>query len=159
MQFLRILPRRNPARRLSREHAFEVQGVALKYPARSWSGVRFEDGMVVFAMREADVQVHDDGYSCLLWTPVIEGATEWVDRPSEQERLEHCRLAVLHGGAEGLLVCGEAAQVDSDAVLALRVAKRDGEYWASWGFTVRRQSPPKAFATQTANVYQYRNAA
>src|ERR1700682_1292181 len=106
MQFLRILPRRNPARRLSREAAFEVQGVALQYPARSWSGVRFEDGMVVFAMREADVQVHDDGYRCLLWSRVIEGATEWVDRPSKQERRRTRRVAGVPGGGGGLVGWG-----------------------------------------------------
>ena len=96
-------------------------------------GVRRRDGVVVLAIREGDVQVRGEGYRCLLWGPVVEGATEWVDRPSKQERLEHCRIAALHGGGEGLVVRGEAAQVDCSAVLALHVEKRGAEYWATWG--------------------------
>jgi len=150
MRPFRIIPRQNPARRLSRADAFEAQGVTLRYPARSWSGVRLADGVVVLAMRECDVQAGDQGFSCLLWGPLIEGATEWADRPSKQERLEHCRLAVLHGGAEGLLVCGEAAQVDPDEVLALRVEKRRDEYWATWGSAARRQRPARTLEQRIA---------
>jgi len=136
-----ITPRQNPARRLSRVDAFEAQGVTLRYPARSWSGVRLEDGVVVLALRECDVEGHDEGFSCLLWAPLIEGGTPWVDRPSRHERLEHCRLALVHGGADGLLVCGDAALVEPDAMLALRVEKRRDEYWATWGFAARTQTP------------------
>ncbi|HSU62636.1 MAG TPA: hypothetical protein VLJ12_02050 [Burkholderiales bacterium] len=121
--------------------AFEAQGVTLRYPARSWSGVRLEDGVVVLALRECDVEGHDEGFSCLLWAPLIEGVTPWVDRPSRHERLEHCRLALVHGGADGLLVCGDAALVEPDAMLALRVEKRRDEYWATWGFAARTQTP------------------
>jgi hypothetical protein len=130
-------PKRSIRRTLSREDAFKAQGVSLKYPARSWSGVRLEDGVVVLAIRDADVQIDDEGFSCLLWAPVIEGATCSADSPSKQERLEHCRLAALHRGADGLLVCGDSAQVQPDVILALHVAKRRDEYWATWGCPAR----------------------
>jgi hypothetical protein len=122
-----------PAPTISRHDAFTAQGVTLRYPQRSWSGVRADDGAVVIALREAEIQSHFEGFSCLLWAPVIEGATEWVDRPSKRERLEHCRLAVLRSGAEGLIAYGPAAQIERDAVLTLRVEIRSGEYWALWG--------------------------
>jgi hypothetical protein len=131
------LPAPTVARTLSRLDAFKAHGVALRYPTRSWSGVRWEDGVVVIAIREADIQVQEEALSCLLWVPVIEGATSWSDSPSKQERLEHCRLAVLHGGADGLIVCGEAARVKADALLSLRVEKRCDRYWATWGPTAR----------------------
>src|SRR3989442_6020076 len=137
-----ITPRQNPARRLSRVHAFEAQGVTLRYPARSWSGVRLEDGVVVLALRECDVEGHDDGFSCLLWAPLIEGVTQWVDRPSRHERLEHCRLALVHGGADGLLVCGDAALVEPDALLALRVEKRRGGGLGTGGVRARAPKAP-----------------
>jgi hypothetical protein len=120
-------------RMISRVQAFADQGVTLAYPARSWSGVRDEDGAVVIAIREGEIQSSFDGFRCLLWSPVIEGATEWLDRPIKQERLHHCRLAALFGGAEGLLVSGASAQVARSSVLSLRVEKLRGEYWAFWG--------------------------
>jgi len=121
------------SRRISRVQAFADQGVTLAYPARSWSGVREEDGAVVIAIREGEIQSSFDGFRCLLWSPVIEGATEWLDRPIKQERLRHCRLAVLFGGADGLLVSGTSAQVERGSVIGLRVEKVGGEYWALWG--------------------------
>jgi len=119
--------------RISRIQAFTEQGVTLAYPARSWSGVREDDGAVVIGMREAEVQVSADGFRCLLWSPVIEAATEWVDRPIRQERLGHCRLAFAYGGAEGLVVCGARAEVEPGFVLSLRVEKVGSEYWGFWG--------------------------
>jgi hypothetical protein len=120
-------------RRISRIQAFTEQGVRLTYPARSWSGVRELDGAIVIAVREGDVQASADGFRCLLWSPVIEGATQWVDRPIKQERLGHCRRAVACGGADGLMTAGEAADVERDFVLPLRVEKLGAEYWAFWG--------------------------
>ncbi len=120
-------------RKVSRIEAFAEQGVSLRFPARSWSGVRADDGAVVIAVREGEVQSAFDGFRCLLWAPVIEGATEWIDRPAKAERLGHCRLAVLNGGAEGLLVGGPRGEVNVDSVLTLRVELREGEYWAFWG--------------------------
>lgn len=120
-------------RKVSRIEAFAEQGVSLRFPARSWSGVRTDDGAVVIAVREGEVQSAFDGFRCLLWAPVIEGATEWIDRPAKAERLQHCRLAALNGGAEGLLVGGPRGEVNADSVLELRVELREGEYWAFWG--------------------------
>lgn len=120
-------------RKVSRIQAFAEQGVSLQFPARSWSGVRADDGAVVIALREGEVQSGFDGFRCLLWTPVIEGATEWIDRPAKAERLQHCRLALLDGRAEGLVVGGPRGEVSADSVLELRVELRDGEYWAFWG--------------------------
>jgi hypothetical protein len=116
--------------------AFEAQGVTLKYPSHSWSGVRGSDGGVVVAIRATCVQVDDGGCSCLLWSPAIE-AKEWMERASHQERLEHCRLAVRHGTAEGLLAYGETAAFDADDVVALLVAKIGTQYWARWGSVAR----------------------
>lgn len=137
MQVFRTTSRQNRARRMSRAQAFDAQGVSLKFPNRSWSGVRFEDGVVVLAMHEDHVLSDEDGYSCLLWTPSGED-TVWMDAPSKQERLEHCRLAVQQGHADGLLVRGEMAQVEPDELLTLRVEKRGGEYWARWGCSALR---------------------
>jgi hypothetical protein len=119
--------------RIPRIQAFSEQGVTLAYPARSWSGVREDDGAVVIGMREAEVHVCADGFRCLLWSPVIEGATEWIDRPNKEERLGHCRRAFAWGGADGLIVCGTRAEVERGSVLSLRVEKAGAEYWAFWG--------------------------
>lgn len=123
--------------RLSLAQAFEAQGVTLKDPERSWSGIRDADGAVVIAMSEADIHATGDGFSCLLWAPVIEVATEWGDGPGKEERLAHCRLAAILGSADGLVVRPASADVEADAVLTLRVEKRRNEYWAMWGSTVR----------------------
>ena len=120
-------------RKVTRVQAFVEQGVSLRFPARSWSGVRADDGAVVIAIREGEVQSAFDGFRCLLWAPVIEGATEWIDRPVKAERLQHCRLALLNGGAEGLMVGGARGEVNAGSVLELRVELREGEYWAFWG--------------------------
>lgn len=121
------------SRRVTRVQAFSDQGVTLKYPSRSWSGVREEDGAVVIAIRESEIQSSFDGFRCLLWAPVIEGATEWVDRPAKQERLGHCRLALSHGGADALVVAGPNAEVEQNFVLPLRVERIGAEFWAFWG--------------------------
>lgn len=118
---------------MSRAQAFAAQGVTLSYPEHSWSGIRDEDGAVVIAIREADIERAFDGFRCLLWTPAIEGAAQGVYGCARRERLRHCRLAVLHGGADGLLVGRDSAQVERDALLTLRVELRGGEYWAHWG--------------------------
>jgi hypothetical protein len=133
------------SRRISRIEAFAQQGVTLAYPARSWSGVREEDGAVVIAVREGEVQSAFDGFRCLLWSPVIEGATEWVDRPIKQERLAHCRRAMSHGGADGLMVAGSRAEVERGFVLSLRVEKIGAEYWAFWGSASTADSDAAAF--------------
>jgi hypothetical protein len=129
---------RRPARPLlSRFRAFEMRGVTLKYPSRSWGGVRADDGAVILALRAGDIFSDSYGSSCLLWTPHGDGAHGWEHNACGQERLEHCRLALLHGGAEGLVVDGDTAAVDPEIVLALRVVKRGADYWAKWGSATR----------------------
>jgi hypothetical protein len=121
-----------PRRRISRIQAFADEGVSLAYPLRSCSGVRENGAAVVIALREGDVQPCTGGFRCLLWAPVIEGATEWVDRPVKNERLGHCRLAVALGGANGLVMHGSAAEVDRGSAFSLRVALHGSEYWGYW---------------------------
>ena len=136
MSVTQLSPR--PARPLlSRYRAFELRGVTLKYPSRSWGGVRADDGAVILALWAGDIFTDSQGSSCLLWTAGGDGECRSMDYASRQERLEHCRLAVLHGGAEGLLVYGDTAAVDPEIVLALRVVKRGADYWAKWGSATR----------------------
>ena len=138
-------PKGSVVRRLvSRTKAFEAKGVALK--SRSWSrsGVRESDGAVVLCVWADDVQNGAGAASCLLWAPNVDGKRPWSDKPGGQERLEHCRLALTRGTAEGLLVYGtrlegmlpeEKAKVDgADArnALDLKVEMRGDEYWATW---------------------------
>jgi hypothetical protein len=115
----------------SRARLFQQQGVTLQFPARSRSGVRDYDGVVVFAMAAAEVRRHDWGFSCLLWTPAS----------SDGERLEHCRLARRCGIAEGFLWYGDEATSDREGTLALRVVKASEEYWARWGYVARTELP------------------
>ncbi|HUG76140.1 MAG TPA: hypothetical protein VML57_01500 [Burkholderiales bacterium] len=157
-EILSVPPRRS-ARRLPRPLAFKAQGVALKFPARSWSGIRCDDGAVVIAIREGDVQLGDEGCSCLLWAPLAEGAAPWVDRPIRQERLEHCRLAVLHGGADGLILRGAGAEADPYELLALHVEKLGGEYWARWGAAARSMPVPPFAEAQAERLHEARIAA
>ena len=118
----RLLPAPE-VRLIPRVRAFEARGALLKFPSRSWSGVRADDGAVILAIRARDLRRHRHGSRCVLWKP----GDAAMDH---EERLKHCRLAALHGHAEGLLAYGEAAQVDSDVVLPLRVVRRGAEYWA-----------------------------
>lgn len=113
--------------------AFAAQGVELRFPLRSWSGIRVDDGCVVIAIRDTDVRACLDGFSCILYAPAAECASHPCDRPTWRERREHCRLAALHGVADGLLVCGASARVDERLLLMLRVEKRRTQYWALWG--------------------------
>lgn len=121
-----------PARLLARTLAFQLHGVTLKYPSRSWGGVRHDDGAVVLAMRSADVLSDRQGSRCLLWSPHMTAGPTCVDRASREERLEQCRLACVRGGAEGLLAYGDAGEIHPHIVLPLRVMRMRGEYWARW---------------------------
>ena len=124
-------------RRLSRKAAFGEQGVVLKYPSSSWSGVRSDDGMVLFAVRADEVIVDADGSRCLLWAPDRNG----IDSPASAERLEHCMLALQHGQAEGMLAFEDGAEVDPTLVLSLRVQRHRREYWAKWGSAACQVGP------------------
>jgi hypothetical protein len=118
--------------------AFEAQGVTLKYPAHSWSGVRCKDGGVVVAIRAADVEVDERGCRCLLWSPVI-GSAEGMESASHRERFEHCSLAVRRGAAEAILAHGADAAFDAHEVVALSVVRIGNQYWGKWGAVARAE--------------------
>ena len=113
---------------VSRAAAFSAQGVTLRYPAASWSGVRGDDGMVVFAILAEDVIVDDQGSRCLLWSPALGRQRSLV----KEERLRHCILALGHGHAESVLAFAGGLEVDPTLLLSIRVARHRKEYWAQW---------------------------
>jgi hypothetical protein len=141
---------------VSLDKAFAAHGVDLKFPERSRSGIRADDGCVVIAIRDCDVHACLDGFICLLYAPAVDCNREILDRPSWQERLEHCRLAALRGGAEGLLMCGDAGVVEPRLLLTLRVEKRKSQFWAMWGSAARATglafSRPASPLHQTASL-------
>jgi len=136
--------RAGPARRLvTRGKAFEMHGVRVRSRVWSRGGVR-SDGAVVLAVVADEVQEADGACSYLLWAPNVDDSRPWSDTPGGKERLEHCRIALERGAAEGLLVYGKRAagaapkdngtsaeRVDAETVLSLRVEKRGEEYWAT----------------------------
>lgn len=126
---------------LSRARAFRWHGVALTFPARSRSGLRGDDGMVVFAMHAAAVRVDECGCVCPLWLPADGERESTLDRAISEELLEHCRLAARHSIAEGFLLYGDAALAQVSPLLALRVVKAGEEYWARWGSVARAKLP------------------
>lgn len=138
-------------RRLSRAMAFEAQGVTLKYPAHSWSGVRCKDGGVVVAIRAADVEVDERGCRCLLWSPVT-GAVEGMESASHRERFEHCSLAVRRGTAEAILAYGEDAAFDAHEVVALSVVRVGNQYWGKWGAVARAEGGQRFMRPGPAQV-------
>ena len=127
-----VLPMLNGA--LLRAEYFQSHGVTLDSPARSQSGLRVCDGMVVFALPVTRVRVDAWGCSCLLWA----GKDDRVD-DAVMERVRHCRLAVRHGGAEGFLLGRDNAPLERYELLALRVVKVRREYWARWGGVTRAE--------------------
>jgi hypothetical protein len=118
-------------RLITRGKAFEKHGVV---PAnRVWSrgGVR-ADGAVVFVIRADEVQKTDGPDRHLLWAPNIGDSNPWSDTAGGKERLQHCRIALERGVAEGLLIYGNrAGLVDAGQVLSLSIEKRGEEYWAT----------------------------
>lgn len=131
---------------ISRAKAFQARGVYLPDSGGSWSGVRKSDGVVIMSLWASAVVSAGGSCSQLLWGPNLDGSRPWSDTPAGQERLEHCRLALAQGGAEGLLVYGEGLEghltedkarsvygVDPEVVVQLRVEQRGEEYWAVWG--------------------------
>lgn len=143
-----ILPLSNVA--AFRAFVFAWQGVNLQFPARSRSGVRDCDGMVLFAMRAAEVQTDDWGLSCLLWAPAARRAVA-CDGAAEAELLRHCRLAVSRGLAEGFLLYEHDPEATRrEGMLPLRVVRSGREYWARWGHSARTQPPrERACAART----------
>lgn len=131
---------------ISRAKALEARGVWLQDPRCSWSGVRKLDGGVVMTLWASGIESAGGACSYLLWAPNVDGARPWSDAPAGKERLEHCRLALKNGQAEGLLVYGERLDgyipedkarsiygVDPETVVHFRVEQRGNEYWATWG--------------------------
>lgn len=139
----KIMPR-GVRRLVTRGKAFELRGVSPQ--SRTWSrgGVRAEDGTVVVIVPFEEVQKADGGNSHLLWGPNVDGARPWSDQPGGKERLEHSRLALERGGAEGMLAYAKGADrlpgekpavaggVDAEHVLNMTVEQRGEEYWATW---------------------------
>lgn len=135
------------ARRLiSRAKALEARGVLLQDPRGSWSGVRKSDGAVVMTLWADAIESAHGACAYLLWAPNVAGSRPWSDAAAGKERLEHCRLAMKSGNAEGLLVYGERLDghlpeekarsvhgVDPDTIVRFRVEQRGDEYWAVWG--------------------------
>jgi hypothetical protein len=133
-------------RLLPRGRAFEARGVWLQDARRSWGGVRASDGTVVLALWAGSIESAHGSCSYLLWAPNVAGSRPWSDTPAGKERLEHCKLALARGRAEGLLVHGEALNdrlpeeraysvhgVDPHAHVVFTVERRGPEYWAAWG--------------------------
>jgi hypothetical protein len=133
-------------RLISRRKAFEARGVMLQDARTSWSGVRKSDGAVVISLWAAAIDSAAGGCSYLLWAPNVAGSRPWSDQPAGKERLEHCKLVLNGGRAEGVLVYGEMLEgylpedrarsvhgVDPEVVLQLDVERRGEEYWAVWG--------------------------
>ncbi len=157
-ELLRERPRRGPTssgavlrikgrhKLLPRSKAFGARGVWLVDARTSWSGIRKGDGTVVIALWQAAVQTIDGACACLLWAPNTDGTRPWSDSAAGRERLQHCKLAMERGGAEGLLVHGEPLEgrlpedrartvlgIDAETVVHFQVELRGPEYWARWG--------------------------
>jgi hypothetical protein len=133
-------------RLVSRRRAFEARGVILQDARSSWSGVRKSDGAVVISLWADAIGSAGGACSYLLWAPNVAGSRPWSDQAAGRERLEHCKLALNGGRAEGVLVYGEPLEgylpedrarsvhgVDPETVLQLEVERRGDEYWAVWG--------------------------
>ncbi len=139
-----IIPMKNGA--VLRARFFQSHGVTLESQSRSRSGVREEDGMVVFAMPAARVSMDPWGCSCLLWA----GSNRSLDDVVSVETLRHCRLAVGHGVAEGFLLDRDQAPIERQELLGLRVVKVGTEYWARWGNAARAEPSPTRASSRGA---------
>jgi len=142
----RTAPRAKAGRLIARTRAFEARGVWLQNRRTSWGGVRKSDGTVVLALWADAIASAQGGCSYLLWAPNVGGSRPWSDQEAGRERLQHCRLALAQGRAEGLLVHGERFAehlpeykahavhgVDRDIVVVFQVEMRGAEFWATWG--------------------------
>jgi hypothetical protein len=129
-------------RLVSRAKAFAARGAT---PAsRLWSrgAVRADETVVLVLSAEA-AEKADGAERYLLWAPNVDASHPWSDTAGGKERLQHCRIALERGAAEGLLMYGKRPPgaatgetgtvrelIDAETVLALRVEKRGEEYWA-----------------------------
>jgi hypothetical protein len=138
--------RRENTKLVPRRSAFRMLGVHLTAGMSSWGGVRKSDGMVVLSLWADDVRSENGGCSCLLWARNRSHSRPWSDTFAGKERLEHCKLAVEKGEAEGFLVHGVRLKgvlpearahsvegVDPAVIIRFQVVQRGSEYWALWG--------------------------
>jgi len=130
---------------VARNAALGARGVVPQNRNWSRSGVRESDGAVVMTLWAQDVHTQNHRSECLLWAPNVDGSRPWSDSRGGQERLEHCRLALERGSAEGLLAYGVRLEgslpeekvlhldgLDPENVVALRIEQRGEEYWGVW---------------------------
>lgn len=142
----RAMREKDRAKLVPRRMAFEMHGVQLNAGMSSWGGVRSSDGMVVLSLWADDVRPEQGGCSCLLWAPNDAGARPWSDSAAGKERLQHCKLALERGRAEGFLVHGVCREgflpeerastihgADPHTRIAFHVVMRGKAYWAVWG--------------------------
>ena len=121
--------------------ACQLHGVSVRSGKWSRGGIR-PDGAVLMGIAEEDVRRDKDGERYLLWAPNEGLSRPWSDTPGGQERLQHCRIALERGAAEGLLTYSKRAAAGaepddegpalraSSTLLSLRVEKLGEEYWA-----------------------------
>jgi hypothetical protein len=132
---------RSDLRLVSRAKAFAARGA--RPASRLWSrgAIRADDTVVLMLSAEAAEKAAGAAHY-LLWAPNVGASHPWSDTASGRERLQHCRIALERGAAEGLLTYGKRAagaapgdtgttreRIDAETVLALRVEKRGEEYW------------------------------
>lgn len=115
-----------------RPRAFLAHGVTLKYPAFSSSGVREGDGTVVFSIEASEVRMDQSGYCSVLWMPARSEGGGTLERASNDERLQHCLLALRNGRGEGF-VLDERCESQAEILLDLRILVSGEKYWARWG--------------------------
>jgi len=121
--------------------ACQLHGVSVRSGKWSRGGIR-PDGAVLMGIAAEDVRRDKDGERYLLWAPNEGLSRPWSDTPGGQERLQHCRIALERGAAEGLLTYSKRAAAGaepddegpalraSSTLLSLRVEKLGEEYWA-----------------------------
>src|SRR4051812_11408743 len=91
---------------VTRARAFEMHGISPRNRVWSRGGIK-TDGAVLMTVRADEVQKADGANTYLLWAPNKNDSHPWSDTPGGKERLEHCRVAVERGVAEGLLIYGK----------------------------------------------------
>ncbi len=81
----------------------------------SRTGVRLQDGAIVFAIPAEEVVDDERGCKALLCA---------AHRSPSRDTLRHCRIAARRGKAVGI--------VGTDEALDVRVEKVEAAYWAKW---------------------------
>ena len=158
MESCRVMSMQNGALLIAQ--AFRRRGVVLAHPARSRSGLREADGVVVFAIPQSRVRVNDWGCSCPLWLPADAGPRTDGDAAVREERVQHCRLAVQLGMAEGFLLDAQDLPAAACDMISVHVIQRGAEFWATWGGVARsRTSESEATAEERPHASRSMSAA